>query len=81
MDKVHIYYIGYCFKEAVTGSFGYGEMTISVRKELKLNTMEDIDEIKMFIEKKSIDAKGEIIKNIVIMNFIELEDQKNENKM
>lgn len=78
---MHIYYIGYCFKETITGAFGYGEMTISVRKELKLNTMEDIDAIKMFIEKKSIDAKGEIIKDIVIMNFIELEGQKHEDKM
>lgn len=67
--KNYKYYIAYCFIK--DKAVGYGEITITNSKKIKLKTIEDIEDLKKWI----IEKTPEKIENVAIMNIIELKGE------
>lgn len=63
------YYIAFGFKGK---AIGFGDTIITNQNELKMNTIEDIENVKSFILEK-LKEKDETIENVSIMDFRELE--------
>lgn len=73
-DEINKYYMAYCYicKNKI---FGFGDIIITNKNKLKMNTQRDIKDIKDFIIKKTRENKNIDIENITIMDFRELEEE------
>ncbi len=66
------YYIAYAHKNR--NGMGFGDMVITNKNKLKMNTIEDIETIKDFVTSKLKEEYGKNeIEGITIMDFRELE--------
>lgn len=68
---MHRYYITYIYKSKT--QINFGEMTITNKNKLKMNTIEDIKNTKSFIL-ENIKKEDSKIEGIMIMDFRELEE-------
>lgn len=64
------YYIAYVYKNKF--GIGFGDMVITNKNKLEINTIEDIESIKDYVSSK-LKEKYEEIEGITIMDFRELE--------
>ncbi len=65
------YYIAFAYKSKI--QIGFGDTIITSKNKLKMNTIEDIENIKSFILEK-MKEKDNTIKGITIMDFRGLEE-------
>lgn len=73
-NKINKYYIAYCFN-TIEGLPGFGDMVISNNNKLKMDTIEDIDNVKSFVKTKAKEIKGDNIENLTIMDWRELKNE------
>jgi len=67
------YYIAFCYRNKKC--IGFGDLIIENKEELSLETKEDIENLKDYLRKKSIERNLDTIEDITIMDWRKLKNE------